>query len=83
MANPLKGMMGNGGNIMQSIMGGTNPQQMMMNMLQKQNPQGFQQVQQLMQSGKNPQEVFQEMTSKMSPQQMEQFNKFAQQFGIK
>ena len=83
MSNPLFNMMNpNPMNLLQGIMGG-NPQQMLMNMLQKQNPQGYQQLQQMMNSGQDPQQILNEMMSKMTPEQKAQLQNIANQFGIK
>lgn len=83
MSNPLFNMMNpNPMNLLQGIMGG-NPQQMLMNMLQKQNPQGYAQLQQLMNSGEDPQKILEKMMSQMTPQQKAQLQQMASQFGIK
>lgn len=83
MANPLFDMMNpNPMSLMQGIMNG-NPQQMLMNMLRQQNPQGYQQLQQMMQSGANPNQLLQQMMSQMTPQQKAQLQQMANQFGIK
>ena len=83
MSNPLFDMMNpNPMNLLKGIMGG-NPQQMLMNMLQKQNPQGYQQLQQMMNSGQDPQQILNEMMSKMTPEQKAQLQNIANQFGIK
>lgn len=83
MANPLLNMMKpNLNNLMQGL-AGTNPQQMLLSMLQSKNPQGYQQVMQLMNSGKDPQEILNQMTSQMTPEQINQVKTMASQFGIK
>lgn len=84
MSNPLKSMMpgNNLGNMFSSVMN-TSPQQMAMSMLQKQNPQGYQMLQQMMQSGKNPQDILNQLTANMNPQQIAQIKQIASQFGIK
>lgn len=83
MSNPLFNMMN--GNPMQIIgqMANTNPQQMLMNMLKQQNPQGYEQLQQMMNSGQDPQQILNQLTSNMTPQQMQQLKAYASQFGIK
>ena len=83
MSNPLFNMMN--GNPAQIInqMASTGPQQMLMNMLKQQNPQGYQQLQQMMNSGQDPQQILNELTSQMTPQQMQQLKAYASQFGIK
>ena len=83
MSNPLFDMMN--GNPAQIISGlaNANPQQLALNMLRSQNPQAYQQFQQLMQSGQDPQQILNQMTSQMTPQQMQQLKAFASQFGIK
>lgn len=83
MGNPLFDMMN--GNPAQIISGlaNANPQQMAMNLLKQQNPQAYQQFQQLMQSGQDPQQILNQMTSQMTPQQIQQLKAFASQFGIK
>lgn len=68
--------------LLQGMMGG-NPQQMLMNMLKNQNPQAFQQLQQMMQSGQDPNKVLNDLMGKMTPQQKAQLQQMASQFGIK
>lgn len=83
MSNPLFDMMNvNTMNLFQGMMGG-NPQQMLMTMLQKQNPQAFQQLQQMMNSGQDPNKILEQMMSQMTPQQKAQMQQMASQFGIK
>lgn len=83
--NPLKAMMSGGANPMNMIQGmmNGNPQQMLMNMLQQRNPQGYQQLQQMMQSGQDPNKIAQQMMAQMSPQQKAQLEQMAKQFGIR
>lgn len=68
--------------LLQGMMGG-NPQTMLMNMLKNQNPQAFQQLQQMMQSGQDPNKVLNDLMGKMTPQQKAQLQQMASQFGIK
>lgn len=77
--NMMSGLMSGGNNMGNSNMG---MQQMLMGMLQKQNPQAFSQINQLMQSGKNPKELVQKQLSGMNPQQITQLKQQASQFGI-
>ena len=69
-------------NLLQGMMGG-NPQQMLMNLLKNQNPQAFQQIQQMMASGQDPQQMLNEMLNKMTPEQKAQLQQMANQFGIR
>lgn len=79
MGNPLFDMMNkNSSNIFTG-----NPQQILMNMLKQQNPQGYNQLQQMMNSGENPQQILEQLTNNMSQQQMQQLRAYASQFGIK
>lgn len=57
--NPLRQQMGNSmiGNIMNSM----NPMSMAMSMLQRQNPQMFKQIENMMVSGMNPQQAMQQL----------------------
>lgn len=57
--NPLRQQMGNSmiGNIMNSM----NPMSMAMSMLQRQNPQIFKQIENMMVSGMNPQQAMQQL----------------------
>lgn len=73
--NPLKSMMGQ--------MNPMNLQQMAMDLLRQRNPQGYQQLQQLMQSGQDPKKITQQMMSNLSPQQKAQVEQMAHQFGIR
>lgn len=83
MSNPLFDMMN--GNPMKIIgqMANTNPQQLLMNMLKQQNPNGYEQLQQMMNSGQDPRQILNQLTSNMTPQQMQQLKAYASQFGIK
>ena len=76
MNNPLFNMMNQ-----QNVNFGT--QQMLMTMLQQNNPRGYQQLKQLMSSGQDPKKVLEQMTSQMSPQQLSQIQAMARQFGIR
>lgn len=81
--NPLKDMINpNPINVIQ-VMANMNPQQMVMNMLQQQNPEAFKQVQGMMQSGQDPNQILSQMMDQLSPQQKQQIQAMAQQFGIK
>lgn len=84
--NLMSGMMENNSNPLSALMGGgggnMNMQQMMMGMLQKQNPQAFQQINQMMQSGQDPKALVQKQLSGMNPQQINQLKQQASQFGI-
>ena len=83
MSNPLFNMMNpNPMNLFQGMMGG-NPQEMLMNLLKNQNPQAFQQIQQMMASGQDPQQMLNEMLNKMTPEQKAQLQQMANQFGIR
>ncbi len=83
MSNPLFDMMNpNPMRLLQGMVGG-NPQAMLMNMLKNQNPQAFQQVQQMMQSGQDPNKVLNDLMGKMTPQQKAQLQQMASQLGIK
>ena len=83
MSNPLFDMMN--GNPMKIIgqMANTNPQQLLMNMLKQQNPNGYEQLQQMMNRGQDPRQILNQLTSNMTPQQMQQLKAYASQFGIK
>lgn len=83
MSNPLFNMMNGNPSQIINQMASMSPQQMLMNMLKQQNPQGYQQLQQMMNSGQDPQVILNQLTSKMSPQQMQQLKAYASQFGIK
>lgn len=74
--NPLKAMMSNSLNIP------TNPQQMLMNMLRQQNPQGFNQLQALMSSGQDPQKLVQMYMNQMTPSQLNTIQQMANKLGI-
>lgn len=88
--NPLKSLMGGGGNnpLMNMIGGnnpllgmlssGGNPQQMLMNMLKQNNPQAYQQIEHMMKSGMNPQQAMQQMG--ISQDQIAQVKNQAQGF---
>ena len=56
--------------------------QMLMSKLQKQNPQGFNLVNQAMQSNSNPQAMLQQMMSNATPQQKESLIKQAKSYGV-
>ena len=60
-----------------------NPQQLVMNMLQQQNQQAFQQVQGMMRSGQDPKQILSQMMDQLSPQQKQQIQAMAKHFGIK
>lgn len=79
MGNPLFDMM----NKKSSNIFTGNPQQILMNMLKQQNPQGYNQLQQMMNSGENPQQILKQLTNNMSQQQIQQLRAYASQFGIK
>lgn len=82
MSNPLFNMMNpNPMNLVKGMMNG-NPQDMLMNMLKQQNPQGYQQLQQLMNSGQDPNKILEQMMGNLNPQQKAQIKQMAKQFGI-
>ena len=83
MSNPLKSMMGRPVNELLGQMANADPQQMLMNMLKQQNPQGYDMLQQMMKSGQDPQQILNQMTSKMDPQQIQYIRQMASQFGIR
>lgn len=61
----------------------TNPIiQMLMTRLQKQNPQGYQVVNEAMQNNGNPQPILQQMMSNATPEQKESLFKQAKQYGV-
>ena len=68
---------------MNPLMNMMNPQQMLLGILQRRNPQAFNQVQQLMQSGQNPQVLLNNMMGQLTPQQKQQFESVASQYGLK
>lgn len=70
-------------NMMNQQSGNFGTQQMLMTMLQQNNPRGYQQLKQLMSSGQDPKKVLEQMTSQMSPQQLSQVQAMARQFGIR
>lgn len=81
--NPLKDMINpNPMNMLQGL-ASMNPQQLVMNMLQQQNPEAFKQVQGMMQSGQDPNQILSQMMDQLSPQQKQQIQAMAKQFGIK
>lgn len=60
----------------------TNPLiQMLMMRLQKQNPQGYQMVNEALQNNGNPQSMVQQMMSNATPEQRESILKQAKQYG--
>lgn len=73
--NPMMNAISNLGNP-QSIMN------MMMGNLQKTNPQGFNQLQQMMNNGSNPNEILNNLMSNKSPLEKEQMRQTLSQFGI-
>lgn len=82
MSNPLFNMMNpNPMNLVKGMMNG-NPQDMLMNMLKQQNPQGYQQLQQLMNSGQDPNKILEQMMGNLNPQQKAQIQQMDKQFGI-
>lgn len=70
-------------NMMNQQNGNFGTQQMLMTMIQQNNPRGYQQLKQLMSSGQDPKKVLEQMTSQMSPQQLNQIQAMARQFGIR
>ena len=81
--NPLKDMINpNPINMLQGL-ANMNPKQLVMNMLQQQNPKEFQQVQDMMQSGQDPNKILSQMMDQLSPQQKQQIQAMAKHFGIK
>lgn len=90
MSNPLFSMMKGmnnmspfGNNPVSMLMNGGNPQQILMSMLQQQNPQAYQQVQEMMRVGKNPKDVIKQLTSTMDQSQIAYIMQMANRFGIK
>lgn len=79
MASPVKEAMGT----MNPVMNMSRAEQMAMNMLKQQNPQGYDMLQQMMASGQNPNDILNQMSSQMSPQQLGQLKQLAAQFGIR
>ena len=69
-----------------NMMNGGKSNQMLMNMamgmLQKQNPQAFQQVQQLMNSGVNPEELVKQELKNHSPEEIQKIKKMASSYGV-
>lgn len=57
--NPLRNQMNN--NLFGSIMNNSNPMSMAMSMLQKQNPQMFKRIENMMVSGMNPQQAMKQL----------------------
>ena len=55
---------------------------MLLNMLKQQNPQGYQTLMSLMNSGQNPDTILQQMMGNISPQQKAQIEQFAKQFNL-
>ena len=56
--------------------------QMLMMRLQKQNPQGYQMVNEAMQNNGNPQSIIQQMMNNATPEQKESLFKQARQYGV-
>lgn len=56
--------------------------QMLMMRLQKQNPQGYQMVNEAMQNNGNPQSIIQQMMNNATPEQKESLFKQAKQYGV-
>lgn len=69
-----------------NMMSGGKSNQMLMNMalgmLQKQNPQAFQQVQQLMNSGANPEQLLRQELKRHSPEEINQLKNMASSYGV-
>ena len=85
MSNPLFDIM-QGKNPLQmfnNIMLNANPQDMMLKTLQQQNPNAYNQLQNLMNSGADPQVVLNQMLLQLTPQQKQQLEQLAKQFGVK
>ncbi len=89
MSNPLLkafGAMANQNNpLMNMITGISNPQTMLntlMSNLQKQNPQGYAQIQQMMNSGQNPENILNTVMANRNPVQKEQMRQMMSQFGM-
>lgn len=57
--NPLRQQMGN--NMIENIMNSMNPMSIAMSMLQRQNPQMFKRIENMMVSGMNPQQAMQQL----------------------
>ena len=53
-----------------------------MTQLRSRNPQGFQQISQIMSSGGNPQNLLKQFVSKSTPQQMQNVLQQARNFGV-
>lgn len=77
-ANPMQ--------LILNMMGGGQSTNMLMNMamgmLQKQNPQAFQQVQQLINANANPLQLINQELSNYSPEQTQQFKNMALSYGV-
>ena len=56
---------------------------MLLNMLKQQNPQGYQTFMNLKNSGQNPNVILQQMMSNINPQQKSQIEQFAKMFNIR
>lgn len=56
---------------------------MLLNMLKQQNPQGYQTLMSLMNSGQKPDAILQQMMGNISPQQKAQIEQFAKQFNLR
>ena len=57
-----------------------NAQENLMNILAQKNPQGYQQVMDLMQSGQDPKQVINQLLNNMNPQQRQQLDNLARVF---
>ena len=56
---------------------------MLLNMLKQQNPQGYQTFMNLRNSGQNPNVILQQMMGNINPQQKAQIEQFAKMFNIR
>lgn len=82
MMNPLKNNFICNKNPMQAVVGMSN-EDMLLNMLKQQNPQGYETLMTLMKSGQNPSTILQQMMGNISPQQKAQIEQFAKQFNLR
>lgn len=80
--NPLKNNLICNKNPMQAVASMSN-EDMLLNMLKQQNPQGYQTLMSLMNSGQKPDAILQQMMGNISPQQKAQIEQFAKQFNLR
>ena len=82
MMNPLKNNLICNKNPMQAVASMSN-EDMLLNMLKQQNPQGYDTLMTLMKSGQNHNAILQQMMGNISPQQKAQIEQFAKQFNLR